>query len=160
MDAWAVKLRLRTLATSLGLACGLLIGVATALGGSSAQTSTVTNIPSPFLVPTGLPAGTSLVYSSLITQPEGGNDLDLFYRLPVGSMLHVWQTTRAPEQLGPKNPLSLPGATHRGSLATWLEGTGFSGSVTTLTARIGAVLVEVDAPMSASRLLSIADSLR
>lgn len=112
------------------------------------------------LTPTAIPSGSRLVLADVRTNADGSSDVDLFYLLPSGGRLHLWETSRVPAALGTKNPLSLPGTQRPGQLAVWLEGRGLGGSVPTLTARISGILVSVDAPLSESDLLSVADSVR
>ena len=115
--------------------------------------------PFKVLVPARLPDGARLV--RVQSNPAaGGGDVDLEYLLSDGRRLHLWETTRSSADLQGKDPTTLTGAIHQATQAAWLEGTGFSGRVVTLSARIGNILVSVDASMSAAELLEIADSVR
>lgn len=144
------------------LSFALLGFIAVLVAGAFRDESAVARqtLPVQFLMPTRLPPGTALLHWSYQAQPDGSQDADFFYRLPSGSIVHIWETTRTPAQLRPKNPLDLPGTVHAGSLGGWLEGKGMSGRVTTLAAVVRGVLVDLDAPLTVQDLLSIAESLR
>jgi hypothetical protein len=112
------------------------------------------------LTPRSLPAGSELINSEVRPHSDGTCDVDLWYRLPDGHRVHIWETSRADSALDSKNPLELPGSRRTGTSGTWLEGSGFSGRVVTWTARIGPVLVSVDGPLSPEALFFVADSVR
>ncbi len=112
------------------------------------------------LLPTSLPPGARLLLTDVRRNSDGSSDVDVFYELPDGGRLHLWETNRNPEALGSKNPLNERGVVHEGVRSRWIEGTGFSGRVTSLNGRVGEVLVSIDATMPASQLLAIAESVR
>lgn len=112
------------------------------------------------LLPAELPTGARLVLTDVRRNSDGSTDVDIFYELPGLGRLHLWQTDRSPSALGTKNPLQRSAPILRGSLTDWLQGDGFSGRVVTLDGRVGAVIVSIDAPITATELLIVADSLR
>jgi hypothetical protein len=144
----------------LGALVGALLGFAPSSQPGVAATDRLQAAQFPVLTPRLLPAGTELINSEVRPHADGTGDVDLWYRLPDGHQLHLWETSRADSALANKNPLQLSGARRAGALATWLQGTGFSSRVVTWTARIGPVLVSVDAALSPDALFVIADSLR
>lgn len=128
--------------------------------GDSSSSAALRSASFHVLLPTALPAAAKLMGTDVRRHGDGSSDVDVFYRLADGSGLHIWESSRDPRALGPKNPLREAGEPIAGSRVTWLKGTGLSGRVSILTARIDGVIVSIDAPLPTSDLLVIADSLR
>lgn len=111
------------------------------------------------LIPAALPPGARLIMTDLQHNADGSSDVNVFYQLPDGTRLHLWESDRDAAAMSTKNPLSVPGTTVRGNGAEWLQHAGLSGRLTELDARIGSVLVSADAPMPVSQLIAVVDSL-
>lgn len=147
----------------VGLLCtaALLGFAAVAVSASTPRVTLSPQQPAPFHVlrPSVLPAGAVLVAEHVTVHPDGTADVDLHYKLANGQRLHIWQTDRLAPQLGVKNPLQ-DGQVVKGRSADWTMAPGFSGRVLTASAKIGGLVVSLDAPLTTIGLLEVADSLR
>lgn len=152
----------------VGALVGVLLGGATLLAQDAVARSDRTTTASTFagapftpLQPARLPAGTTLVIADARTHTNGTTgDIDIFYALPNGSRLHIWQTNRPPAELGAKNPLNEPGTVYPRSLASWRALPGFDGNVLTVNALVKGRLISIDGRLTVDELLDIAESLR
>ena len=152
----------------IGAMVGALLGGAALIAQDAVARSDRTPVAftaagAPFapLQPTRLPAGTTLVIADARTHTDGTTgDVDMFYALPNGSRLHIWQTNRSPAELGAKNPLNESGVVYARSLASWRALPGFDGNVLTLNALVKGRVISIDGRLTVDELLDIAESLR
>lgn len=107
-----------------------------------------------------LPAGTKLLLADGRTHPDGTGDFDHFYQLPNGARFHIWQTSRDRAQLGSKDPLTVAVRSHSVKGAQWVEATGFSGAVTTLTGTYRGLIISMSAQVPVAELIKFAESMQ
>lgn len=115
------------------------------------------------LKPSYLPAGTTLVAQLVSQNGDGTSNVDLFYQLPSGGRLHIWQTSRSHASLTSKDPTAT-GTSVAGLATTWKKNPAYSGNAVSLSGEVGGLIISLDAtiafPNVERELALVADSLR